>query len=490
MASKESQGLQVALILFVMITIALAVTTYVYYRKAEEKIKETIAARDSATQAQSAMRQLDLDKQMLMHWIGIQPVEAAALQTIEAGMSKDLKDFKPQFDKDMSLFEGDTQEKNYRNLPQYLVDAIRDRNAETVALNDKFNQVQLDMTSLQQQEENKTKAAEAALEQEQSEKKTALAAYDQDRQRFVTESDNIKKATQTQLTSIQKKLDTVGDEKAQLEKDIETREKTIDSQKITIAGMRDKEFEVPDGRVIRLLPDGICWIDLGSADGLKRQVTFSVYDQDDNAVSREKPKGKIEVLEVLDQHLAQCRILFEERGMRILPNDLLFSPAWKSGRDVHFALAGFIDIDGDGRSDREILRNMITMQGGVIDAEAHDDGHISGAITVGTRYLVNGSPPIGNQSDPQGQADNKAFKAYSQMNGEADLKGVPKISVQKLLDLMGWKGHVRSIPLGIGAIPEDFERADSDGATRGSDTTRSFRRRAPTRGTEKSAYEE
>ncbi|MCA9209545.1 MAG: hypothetical protein KDA55_14370, partial [Planctomycetales bacterium] len=232
MASKESQGLQVALILFVMITIALAVTTYVYYRKAEEKIKETIAARDSATQAQSAMRQLDLDKQMLMHWIGIQPVEAAALQTIEAGMSKDLKDFKPQFDKDMSLFEGDTQEKNYRNLPQYLVDAIRDRNAETVALNDKFNQVQLDMTSLQQQEENKTKAAEAALEQEQSEKKTALAAYDQDRQRFVTESDNIKKATQTQLTSIQKKLDTVGDEKAQLEKDIETREKTIDSQKI------------------------------------------------------------------------------------------------------------------------------------------------------------------------------------------------------------------------------------------------------------------
>ena len=40
MASRESQGLQIALILFVMVTVVLAVTTYLYFRKAEEKIRQ------------------------------------------------------------------------------------------------------------------------------------------------------------------------------------------------------------------------------------------------------------------------------------------------------------------------------------------------------------------------------------------------------------------------------------------------------------------
>jgi len=40
MASRESQGLQVALILFVMVTVVLAITTYVYFRKSEEKSRK------------------------------------------------------------------------------------------------------------------------------------------------------------------------------------------------------------------------------------------------------------------------------------------------------------------------------------------------------------------------------------------------------------------------------------------------------------------
>ena len=40
MASRESQGLQVALILFVMVTVVLAVTTYLYFRRAEENVAE------------------------------------------------------------------------------------------------------------------------------------------------------------------------------------------------------------------------------------------------------------------------------------------------------------------------------------------------------------------------------------------------------------------------------------------------------------------
>ena len=45
MASRESQGLQIALILLVMLTLLLAVTTFLYYRKSEERGKELAEAK-------------------------------------------------------------------------------------------------------------------------------------------------------------------------------------------------------------------------------------------------------------------------------------------------------------------------------------------------------------------------------------------------------------------------------------------------------------
>ena len=49
MAARENQGLQAALIVFVLITIALAVTTYVYFRKAEEEGARATAARSKSS---------------------------------------------------------------------------------------------------------------------------------------------------------------------------------------------------------------------------------------------------------------------------------------------------------------------------------------------------------------------------------------------------------------------------------------------------------
>src|SRR5689334_20841798 len=51
MGSRENQGLQIALILFVAVTVLLAATTYIYWRKSDELAKEvqqrTTAAHDA-----------------------------------------------------------------------------------------------------------------------------------------------------------------------------------------------------------------------------------------------------------------------------------------------------------------------------------------------------------------------------------------------------------------------------------------------------------
>ena len=56
MASSENQGLQIALIIFVMLTIILSVTTFVFFRQADEATIRSIADSKKATDADTALR--------------------------------------------------------------------------------------------------------------------------------------------------------------------------------------------------------------------------------------------------------------------------------------------------------------------------------------------------------------------------------------------------------------------------------------------------
>ena len=70
MASRESQGLQIALILFVMVTVVLGVTTYMSFRRSEEKIKEAAAARAETRQRQEMLLAREFESQALKHVLG------------------------------------------------------------------------------------------------------------------------------------------------------------------------------------------------------------------------------------------------------------------------------------------------------------------------------------------------------------------------------------------------------------------------------------
>ena len=51
--ARESQGLQVLLIVFVMLTVVLGVTTYLYSKKADEATKAALAADGRDKQAKT-----------------------------------------------------------------------------------------------------------------------------------------------------------------------------------------------------------------------------------------------------------------------------------------------------------------------------------------------------------------------------------------------------------------------------------------------------
>src|SRR5206468_3589557 len=100
----------------------------------------------------------------------------------------------------------------------------------------------------------------------------------------------------------------------------------------------------------------------------------------------------------------------------IMPGDQIFSPTWEPGRAEHFALTGFMDIDNDGGSDRQRIRDLIALNGGVIDAESDDEGKKTGSMSINTKYLVLGDPP---KASDLNEKESGRIDAYSSMLREA-----------------------------------------------------------------------
>ena len=124
-----------------------------------------------------------------------------------------------------------------------------------------------------------------------------------------------------------------------------------------------KRNEVPDGKIVTVNQrTRLVWINRGSADGLRRQTSFSVFDADDSNPLEATLKGKIEVVRMINDHMAEARIVEDDLSNPMMSGDPIFSPSWEPGRPEHFALAGFMDIDDDGQSDRQRIRDLICHQ--------------------------------------------------------------------------------------------------------------------------------
>jgi len=209
--------------------------------------------------------------------------------------------------------------------------------------------------------------------------------------------------------------------------------------------METKTFEVPDGKVVRVNHrTKRVWINLGRADDLPNQISFAVYPADVTAPNEETVKGSIEVVDVSGDATAEARILADSAVDPIMPGDKIHTPVWTPGQKRRFALAGAFDINNDGRDDLQTVKNLITMNGGTIDAVAGPDGGITGQITLNTRFLVLGDPP--NAKDKPG-----ILESYSEMQSQADRLRVETIPVSQLLDMMGYRPRATVARFGEGA---------------------------------------
>jgi hypothetical protein len=157
-------------------------------------------------------------------------------------------------------------------------------------------------------------------------------------------------------------------------------------------------------------------------------------------LSKGAVKGSIEVTKILGEHIAEARITDDTVADPFLPGDKIDTSLWSPGEQLHFALAGLMDVDGNGRGNFELVKNLIEMNGGVLDCYEDEEGRVHDLdnMTINTRFLVKGG---GGKRD-----ENIAMisKGMLTMEEKAKTLGVQEISLKELLVRMGYKQAVRT----------------------------------------------
>ena len=128
-------------------------------------------------------------------------------------------------------------------------------------------------------------------------------------------------------------------------------------------------YEQPKGKIMDLDRTGnTAYLNLGTADAARPGLTFSVWSP--GTYKADAPqKGRVEIVQVLDKHLSIAKVTETRSPTRdpLVKGDELRNPTWTPGVREHVAIAGFIDLIGDGRDATPELVRMLEKQGVVVD---------------------------------------------------------------------------------------------------------------------------
>jgi hypothetical protein len=424
MAARENQGLQIALIIFVTLTIILSVTTFIFYNKYKEHQTTAESAKNEAQGKDEAFRKTLDERNVLAMRLGA--AEAESRENIEKKTGDEIKKYADFF----QLKLPDDQQ-NYARLIEELAKTADAKNKELAAAkqaNDELNKQLKDAQAA-------WKAAEAKL----AEDKNKAQKNEVDNQKtYTTQVADVTKTKDQAVGIIAQKDQEFQALKAKTDKDLKDlrdmlakAQTTIEDKQRIISELTQSNPTVPDGRILWVdQRNNTVFINVGSEDGLRRRITFSVFDPNAGDATKANNKGSIEVLNIRGPHLAEARVLETANKDPIVSGDIIYTPIWQPGQTQHFALAGFIDFDHDGTNDRAKLRDIISYNGGVVDAE-QDGGNLTGSMTNRTQYLILGEPPSDSAPEPE-------TKAFTTISREAKTSGVPTIKVDAFLAQIGF----------------------------------------------------
>jgi hypothetical protein len=185
--------------------------------------------------------------------------------------------------------------------------------------------------------------------------------------------------------------------------------------------------------------------------GARPQMNFTIFDRSSPGIPTDRPKGTIELTMVTDQYSVGRIVKTFSRINPMFPGDIVYSPAWSPNEPMRFALIGKLDVNRDGRDDREDLKRMIVAAGGVIDFDLPppDAGKPSGELSGRCAWYVYDDPKerppfvveYKTAKDVTTNTQMEFLKQQSDAIKEARLIGVRPMPIARLLTYLGYDYH-------------------------------------------------
>ena len=449
MASRDNQTLQIIVIVLALAVIGLAVGLLLVNNARKTAVARAKDATSKATEARSAQRQLQEEANQYKQWMGYQ--EADNFETLQKSFAEDMQRFGSTFDENSRF---------YRKILENIYEENQKLTQSEAAAKEQLKNLEQRLLAIEKQKDEQIAKFQKKTDQVEKDAAKQRTTFSQQYDAINKE----KKEIAAQLDAQRRKLDEQTAAHQAAIKELEGKLAKLERLNAVLKSDRQQidPFAQPADGVIRWVNQryATVWINLGKADQLRPQVTFSVYDGDENDALSAKRKGSIEVTRILSDHMAEARITSDDPKRPIIEGDRIYSQVWNRGRQVGFAITGVIDLDNDGKSDLDLLKKIIEINNGKVDAVPGKDGAIDGEMTVDTRYLILGK-------HPEDARQGSLRKSWQTMSDEADTLGIETITLDQFLQLMGWQPDHRTVKLGPG------------GANRPNKSTDLFRRRTP-----------
>lgn len=450
---RSGQGEVVSLIIFIILTLALGVTTYFGFKSFSENRAARQTAQDELNNVRSETDKLTSEYAAFKAKLGYE--DGSSADEIAKQMKRDVAaalNEETTYGSELADKYAAPESEDESALPNVTFkDAVEDLKKKlngltddiSTSIKDRDDQIQNAFGSIETSKEQKetfVKSVKDARDKQTEDVAAARAQYDNKTTQFVEQTKKFDKVrTDAHDAVVQATEEMQGHKKqaelfAEINKDLSAR----------IDELSDTEFKVPDARVVFADQSArTLRLDVGSADGVRPLMVFNVYPHDFIETSGGSEKGRIEIVRTLEEHSCEAKILSDDDMNPIIPGDLVYTSLWKPGDVEEYALDYCLDINGDGVSDFQEVVNLVESNGFKVSAYVDNSGVVHGKMTPQIQRLVVPDRPLSETLKANALLDeetrNKLLATEQSFRESASSNGVREIRLSEFLIRMGYR---------------------------------------------------
>ncbi len=496
-SSNSNQGLQIAVACLAALAVILSVTAYLLYSSLTEKEAQLKSAQDAKRTADSEKQQAVNDVQEIARLSGHNTQDGERLktaisedlgqtegqiQTIASIIAATLNQVGNQFDANAGVPADQMRPEDVLNrytaqnpIQGYsyaqsnddliaLLDMMARLNANLLGSNISLQSQLAALTSLKDQE---LATRESQIEEIERERDDLAESNREVHNTILVENRELSRDSRDkgrQIIDLQRDLD---DQRSRFEEELRTQKELVVSLRREVE-RQENVLDIPDGRIVSVdyrLNEVRTTLTRGQ--GARPRMRFSIFDRDDEGIPSEEVKGIIELTSVNGEFSIgriidlksidsdNIQLLVDRSRISSLlnpirPGDLVYSSTWDpagpEGSPQKFALIGNLDLDRDGRDDRESVIQMIRDAGGevVFDLPPPNIGKQSGEMAGNIAWYVEDKRkpfrPLREQETPSVQLEalNTYNENYNAAIDQAESLGVRPLALEKLAKYLGY----------------------------------------------------